>query len=218
MHDVAWYCAMNYVRSRDAQKQLARTPLKSRKAPLTGWQVGWSKDIRNPYYSFRNPGNFSFTNHIGLVCMHNFCQASTLGFQDSGMEIFACGIRNLGIFFLGFGIRNSAQGIRAPANDWNPEPIFRWHGTKNYLKLHGAKKDVLLLKWCGLFCQFTSLVSIRIHELVAAWDHAQTLPFKGQVLAETRLNDQRFQRKTMAWFEFLILAGFRRFFLRRQVI
>ena len=78
MHDVAWYCAMNYVRSRDAQKQLARTPLKSRKAPLTGWQVGWSKDIRNPYYSFRNPGNFSFTNHIGLVCMHNFCQASTL--------------------------------------------------------------------------------------------------------------------------------------------
>ena len=28
MHEVAWYCAMNYVRSRDAQKQLARTPLK----------------------------------------------------------------------------------------------------------------------------------------------------------------------------------------------
>ena len=27
MHDVAWYCAMNYVRSRDAQKQLARTSL-----------------------------------------------------------------------------------------------------------------------------------------------------------------------------------------------
>ena len=27
MHDVAWYCAMNYVRNRDAQKQLARTSL-----------------------------------------------------------------------------------------------------------------------------------------------------------------------------------------------
>ena len=27
MHDVAWYCAINYVRSRDAQKQLARTSL-----------------------------------------------------------------------------------------------------------------------------------------------------------------------------------------------
>ena len=118
--------------------------LKSRKAPLTGWQIGWSKDIRNAYYCFRNPGNFSFINHIGLVCTRNFCQASTLGFQDSGMKIFACGIRNLGTFFLGFGIRNLAQGIRAPADDWNPEPILRWQGTKNYLKLHGAKKDVLL--------------------------------------------------------------------------
>ena len=161
MHDVAWYCAMNYVRSRDAQKQLARTPLKSRKAPLTGWQVGWSKDIRNPYYSFRNPGNFSFTNHIGLVCMHNFCQASTL--WDSRIREWKFLLVESGIwefFFLGFGIRNSAQGIRAPANDWNPEPILRWQGTKNYLKLHGAKKDVLLLKWCALFCQFTSRLGI----------------------------------------------------------
>ena len=30
MHDVAWYRTMNYVRSRDAQKQLARTSLKHR--------------------------------------------------------------------------------------------------------------------------------------------------------------------------------------------
>ena len=62
-----------------------------------------------------------------------------------------------------------------------------------------------------VMCSFLSVY-------VAAWDHVQTLPFKGQVLAETRLNDQRFQRKTMAWFEFLILAGFCRLFLRRQVI
>ena len=33
------------------------------------------------------------------------------------------GIREF--IFLGFEIRNSAQGIRAPANDWNPEPILR---------------------------------------------------------------------------------------------
>ena len=31
-------------------------------------------------------------------------------------EIFDCG---MGI--LGFGLRNSAQGIRNPTNDWNPE-------------------------------------------------------------------------------------------------
>ena len=45
-------------------------------------------------------------------------------------EMFACGIRNLGKFcswnikksaILGFGMRNTAQGIRNPTNDWNPE-------------------------------------------------------------------------------------------------
>ena len=35
MHDVEWYCAMNYVRSRDAQKQLARTTLNSDVARFT---------------------------------------------------------------------------------------------------------------------------------------------------------------------------------------
>ena len=28
--------------------------------------------------------------------------------------------------FGGFGIRNAAQGIRNPTNDWNPEPNFHW--------------------------------------------------------------------------------------------
>ena len=27
---------------------------------------------------------------------------------------------------LGFGIRNTAQGVRYPTNDWNPEPKFHW--------------------------------------------------------------------------------------------
>ena len=27
---------------------------------------------------------------------------------------------------LGFGIRTTAQGIRNPTNDWNPESKFRW--------------------------------------------------------------------------------------------
>ena len=28
--------------------------------------------------------------------------------------------------FRGFGIRNAAQGIQSPTNDWNPEPNFHW--------------------------------------------------------------------------------------------
>ena len=27
---------------------------------------------------------------------------------------------------LGFGIRNTAQGVRNPTNDWNPEFKFHW--------------------------------------------------------------------------------------------
>ena len=38
-------------------------------------------------------------------------------------EIFACGIRGI----LGFGIRNTAQGIRNPTNEWNPESKFNRH-------------------------------------------------------------------------------------------
>ena len=51
--------------------------------------------------------------------------------RDSGIrKILACGIRNLGKIFLveseilGFGIGNSAQGIRNPTNDWNPNSKF----------------------------------------------------------------------------------------------
>ena len=55
------------------------------------------------------------------------------GIRNSDSEIpemFACGIRNLGKFcswnikksgILGFGMWNTAQGIRNPTNDWNPE-------------------------------------------------------------------------------------------------
>ena len=39
------------------------------------------------------------------------------GNPDSGIqEIFACGVRNPGL-----GIWNTAQGIRNPTEDWNPE-------------------------------------------------------------------------------------------------
>ena len=51
--------------------------------------------------------------------------------RDSGIrKILACGIRNLEKIFLveseilGFGIGNSAQGIRNPTNDWNPNSKF----------------------------------------------------------------------------------------------
>ena len=52
------------------------------------------------------------------------------GNLDSGvLEIFACEIRNPQKFavesgVLGFGIRNRAQGIRNPTNEWNPESTF----------------------------------------------------------------------------------------------
>ena len=44
-------------------------------------------------------------------------------------EIFACGIRDTGFFLvesgiLGFGTRNTTQGIRKLTNDWNPESKF----------------------------------------------------------------------------------------------
>ena len=45
-------------------------------------------------------------------------------------EIFACGIRDPGIFLvlesaiLDFGFQNAAQGIRNPTNDRNPESKF----------------------------------------------------------------------------------------------
>ena len=32
---------------------------------------------------------------------------------------------------LGSGIRNTAQGIRNPTNDWNPESKFHWHGLES---------------------------------------------------------------------------------------
>ena len=63
--------------------------------------------------------------------------------RDSGIwEIFACGILNPGNYCLwnpesawnillaesripGFGIRDTARGIRIPINDWNPESSNR---------------------------------------------------------------------------------------------
>ena len=54
-----------------------------------------------------------------------------LGYPVSGTkEIFACEIRNVVNFsfvksaILGFGIWNTAQGIRNPTKDWNPESKF----------------------------------------------------------------------------------------------
>ena len=53
---------------------------------------------------------------FGLRHPGNFCLC--LGIW----EICAFGILEIGI--LVFGIRNSAQGIRNPTNDWNPESRF----------------------------------------------------------------------------------------------
>ena len=33
--------------------------------------------------------------------------------------------------FRGFGIRNAAQGIQSPTNDWNPEPNFQWQRVES---------------------------------------------------------------------------------------
>ena len=52
----------------------------------------------------------------------------TLGLKDLCHEIYqnsnsvSAHVRESGI--LGFGIRNTAQGIRNPTNDWNPESNF----------------------------------------------------------------------------------------------
>ena len=51
-------------------------------------------------FGFRNPGN---------VCLWN---------PESG-KFCSWNIKKSGI--LGFGMRNTAQGIRNPTNDWNPE-------------------------------------------------------------------------------------------------
>ena len=42
---------------------------------------------------------------------------------------------------LGYGIRNTALGIRNPTNDWNPEFKFHWQWleTNTWILLHGAK-------------------------------------------------------------------------------
>ena len=52
--------------------------------------------------------------------------------MESGIrEVFACGIRDPGIFLvlesaiLDFGFQNAVQGIRNPTNDWNPESRFQ---------------------------------------------------------------------------------------------
>ena len=64
---------------------------------------------------------------------------------------------------LGFGIRNRAQGIRNPTNEWNPESTFHWQRVLNqmprirnpwreiqnprmsWIPLHGARHN--LLSW-----------------------------------------------------------------------
>ena len=53
MHDVAWYNAMNYVRSRDAQKQLARTSLKRAELATTvdRSSESYEKDLHSLYLS-----------------------------------------------------------------------------------------------------------------------------------------------------------------------
>ena len=53
-------------------------------------------------FGLRYPGNFCLCLGIWKIC--------------------AFGILEIGI--LVFGIRNSAQGIRNPTNDWNPESRF----------------------------------------------------------------------------------------------
>ena len=84
----------------------------------------------------RNRGKFCFWNvESGKICLWN---------PESGIrEKFACGILNPGKVclwwnpesgksllvasrILGFRIRNTAQGIRNPTNDWNPQSKSNW--------------------------------------------------------------------------------------------
>ena len=69
------------------------------------------RNIKSPHvreYGLRNPRNFGWWNP----------EARKKEFVKSGI--------------LGFGIRNTAQGIRNPSNDCNPESKFHWNpGPKN---------------------------------------------------------------------------------------
>ena len=62
---------------------------------------------------------------------------------------------------LSFGIQNSTQGIRNPANDWNPESKFHWQGIRNPETTAWSqvpKTALVYLTW-GKFGQKLKLVS-----------------------------------------------------------
>ena len=85
------------------------------------------------------------------------------GFQNQ--RNFVCGIRNQGKSLivesgiLGFGIRNTAQGIRNITNDCNPESkvyLFHWH-DKNWNPVPGIQNPRRWvqnprLSWIALHC------------------------------------------------------------------
>ena len=74
-----------------------------------------------------------------LTMTTDFAPCKVLVIRIRNPENFACGIRNPETFLLveygivGFGIQNSAQGIRTPLNDWNtyPESRFHWYRIRN---------------------------------------------------------------------------------------
>ena len=84
----------------------------NRTALPKAFSLAWfSRQIR-----YRNPWNF---------CLWNL--------EAQKILLLECGI-------LGFGIRNTAQRIRNPSNDWNPESNFYWQrledtGIWNHLKV-----------------------------------------------------------------------------------
>ena len=83
----------------------------NRTAQPKAFSLAWfSRQIR-----YRNPWNF---------CLWNL--------EAQKILLLECGI-------LGFGIRNTAQRIRNPSNDWNPESNFYWQrledtGIRNPLR------------------------------------------------------------------------------------
>ena len=70
--------------------------------------------------------------------------------QCAMLPIIRRTLGNLGNFCLwnpepGFGIRNTAQGIRYPTNDWNPESKFYWQILESsYLEsgIHGVESRI----------------------------------------------------------------------------
>ena len=69
-----------------------------------------------------------------FLCAHIFIKRETSGYEADNRQFREYLAPRFGSpnvrkrWIRGFGIRNTALGIRNPTNDWNPESQFHWHG------------------------------------------------------------------------------------------